>query len=67
MKNDTPWWSIIIFTALILFIIFAIINDVQKNKCTEDKRGFTKTSRYGGPVMVCNGYEWVPYRVELPR
>lgn len=67
MKNDTPWGLVILFTFCVFVIIGIIIVGIEEGRCTQDKKGYTKTGRYGGPIQVCNGYEWVPYRVELPK
>lgn len=67
MKSDTPWGLVIVFTLAIFVIIGAIIVGIDEGRCTPAKRGVVKSpGKYGGPLEVCNGTEWVEYRVELP-
>lgn len=67
MKDGAPWTLVAGIIILVIAFIGVIISAAINGECTSAKKGELRTPYHGGRVEVCNGYAWVPYRVELPK
>ncbi len=52
---------------LLIFIVGGLFVSMAENKCTQEKRGYTRSNRFGGIIKVCDGNEWIVYRADLNK
>jgi hypothetical protein len=56
--------AMILAVAVVAYAVYT----AEDSRCTQEKTGIVRVrGKYGGNAEVCNGYDWVPYRVEMQR